>query len=149
MLFRSTSSNQERLVQSTVQHGFSNLITGYAGLVLSEGYQAGLLGTAFNLPIGALAFDAMHARAKIPGVDDSSGQSFRINYSKYVPTTSTNLTIAAYRYATSGFWSMRDTFAARDGTGNFRAMERQRSQVQLTLSQSLRSEEHTSELQSH
>ena len=132
-----TSSNQERLVQSTVQHGFSNLITGYAGLVLSEGYQAGLLGTAFNLPIGALAFDAMHARAKIPGVDDSSGQSFRINYSKYVPTTSTNLTIAAYRYATGGFWSMRDTFAARDGTGNFRAMERQRSQVQLTLSQSL------------
>ncbi|AZG12384.1 fimbria/pilus outer membrane usher protein [Cupriavidus pauculus] len=132
-----TTPSREKLVQGTVQHGFSNLTTGYAGAVLSEGYQAALIGAAFNLPIGAFALDATHARAKIPGANDASGQSFRISYSKYVPTTSTNLTVAAYRYATKGFWSMRDAFAARDGSYNGDGVARQRSQLQLTLNQNL------------
>lgn len=132
-----TRTRREKLVQGTVQHGFNNLVTGYAGLVLSEGYQAGLLGAAFNLPVGAFAIDATHARAMIPGVDDHSGQSLRISYSKFVPSTSTSMTIAAYRYATRGFYTMRDAFAARASRGNGRAVDRQRSQIQLTLNQSL------------
>jgi outer membrane usher protein len=132
-----SSSRREKLVQGTVQHGFSNLLTGYAGLVLSEGYQAGLLGAAFNLPIGAFALDVTHANASIPAAPDTSGQSVRISYSKFVPTTSTNMTIAAYRYATRGYWSMRDAFAARSSGGNSGAVDRQRSQVQVTLNQGL------------
>jgi len=132
-----TASRREKLVQGTVQHGFNNLLTGYAGLVLAEGYQAGLIGTAFNLPIGAFAVDFTQARATIPNVDNTSGQSLRVSYSKFVPTTNTNMTIAAYRYATRGFWSMRDAFTARSGSGNANAIDRQRSQVQLTLNQSL------------
>ncbi|WP_255640123.1 fimbria/pilus outer membrane usher protein [Cupriavidus sp. EM10] len=132
-----SSTRREKLMQGTVQHGFSNLLTGYAGLVLSEGYQAGLLGAAFNLPVGAFALDITHANASIPAMPDTSGQSMRISYSKFVPTTGTNMTIAAYRYATRGYWSMRDAFAARDGGRDPVAVDRQRSQVQVTLNQGL------------
>jgi len=131
------ASNREKVVQGTVQHGLSNLVTGYAGLVVSEGYQAALVGAAFNLPIGAFALDATHARASIPDVDNSSGQSVRLSYSKFLPSTTTNMTIAAYRYATRGYWSMRDAFAARSSSGSAAAVDRQRSQLQLTVNQSL------------
>ena len=131
------NSGREKLAQGTVQYGINNMMTGYAGLVVSENYQAGLLGAAFNTPIGAVAVDATHARTKLPNRDVDSGQSVRISYSKFVPTTSTNLTLAAYRYATKGYWSMRDAFAARDGSGNVQGVSKLRSQVQLTMSQSL------------
>jgi outer membrane usher protein len=132
-----TSSRREKLVQGTVQHGFNNFVTGYAGLVLSEGYQAGMIGAALNLPIGAFALDATHAHASIDQVDNTSGQSVRLSYSKFVPSTSTSMSLAAYRYATRGFWTMSDAFTARASGGNARAVDRQRSQIQLTLNQSL------------
>ncbi|MBV8270918.1 MAG: fimbrial biogenesis outer membrane usher protein, partial [Cupriavidus sp.] len=135
-----TISSKERLVQATVQHGFTNLLTGYAGVVLAEGYQAGLIGAGFNTPVGALAVDVTQAKANIPGVDNTSGQSLRVSYSKFVPATNTNVAVAAYRYSSSGFWQMRDTFLARDRVshgGEVTGVQRQRSQMQLTLNQTL------------
>jgi len=131
------SNRREKLVQATVQHGFNNLMTGYAGMVLSEGYQAGIAGAALNLPVGAVALDATYARTSIGNADAETGQSLRLSYSKYVPTTSTNMTIAAYRYATKGFWSMSDAFIARSDPERGAMVDRPRSQVQITLNQSL------------
>ncbi|RZT42958.1 fimbria/pilus outer membrane usher protein [Cupriavidus agavae] len=133
----SGSNSREKLVQATVQHGFSNFVTGYGGLVMSEGYQAGIAGAAFNLPIGALALDGTYARASISDTERTSGQSLRVSYSKYVPSTSTSVAVAAYRYATRGFWTMRDAFQARSDPGRGAFLDRARSQVQLTLNQNL------------
>jgi len=133
----SPSSRRERLAQGTAQYGFSNLLTGYAGVVASEGYQAALLGAAFNTPLGAVAMDATYAKASIPDVNDSSGESLRVSYSKFVPTTGTNLSVAAYRYASKGFWTMRDAFAVRGGRGEASAWDRPRGQLQITLNQNL------------
>lgn len=127
--------SQDKLVQGTLQHGFSNLITGYAGLVLAEGYQAGLIGGAFNLPIGALAFDVTQARAQIPNTSNTSGQSARLSYSKFVAATSTNMSVAAYRYASKGFWSMSDALTARANGGASETLDRPRSQFQLSVNQ--------------
>jgi len=59
-----------------------------------------------------------------------SGQSLRVSYSKFVPTTNTNVAVAAYRYSSSGFWQMRDAFLARDRVSHGRevaGVQRQRS----------------------
>lgn len=138
--YRDTSlktSSRDKLVQATVQHGFSNLVTGYAGLVLAEGYQAGLIGGAFNLPVGALALDVTQAQTQIPNISHTSGQSMRLSYSKFVPATSTNMSIAAYRYASSGFWSMRDAMTARANGGAAANVDRPRNQFQLSVNQRL------------
>ncbi|OXJ18450.1 fimbria/pilus outer membrane usher protein [Burkholderia sp. AU6039] len=126
--------------QATYQRGISNLLTGYVGAIAAENYVAGLVGAAFNTPVGALAVDVTHASAHIPGVSATSGQSVRVSYSKSIEETGTNIAVAAYRYSSRGYWTMRDTMYAREqaaaGMDPNNAF-RQRNQIQLTLNQTL------------
>ena len=109
-----TLQSRPRVVQATVQHGFSNRITGYAGVQGSEGYTAALVGAALNTRYGALALDITQAGASIPGYGSYNGQSYRVSYSKIIPETNTSLSVAAYRYSTSGFLSLQNAEYARD-----------------------------------
>jgi outer membrane usher protein len=109
-----TLQNRPDVIQAAVQHGFSNRITGYAGVQGSDGYASALIGGALNTSFGALALDVTHAHASIPGNGTYDGQSFRISYSKIIPETNTSLSVAADRYSTSGFLSLSDAEAARD-----------------------------------
>lgn len=102
------------VAQLTVQHGFTNLLTGYAGVAGSQGYGSLLLGSALNTRYGAFAMDVTTARTRIPGLDTYSGQSVRLSYSKIMAATGTSLTVAAYRYSTSGFLGLADAARARD-----------------------------------
>ena len=106
--------HEPNVVQATLQHGFTNLLTGYAGMVGSQGYGAVLLGSALNTRYGAFALDITGARTSIPGLDSMSGQSVRLSYSKIMAPTGTSLSVAAYRYSTSGYLSLRDAARARD-----------------------------------
>lgn len=99
--------------QATIQHGFSNRLTGYAGLVGSQGYGAVLAGAAIDTRYGALALDVTQADAHIPGYSTQSGQSLRLTYSKIIPSTQTNLSVAAYSYSTGGFLSVTQAAEAR------------------------------------
>ena len=100
--------------EATAQHGFNNFFTGYAGVQGSKGYAAALVGGAFNTRFGAVAVDLTQSHASIPGYGTHNGQSFRITYSKIIPDTNTSLTVAAYRYSTSGFMSLQNAAYARD-----------------------------------
>jgi outer membrane usher protein len=102
------------VLQATVQHGFNNLITGYAGIAGSEGYAAVLVGAAVDTRYGAMALDLTQANAHIPGYSTQTGQSVRLTYSKIIPSTQTTFSVAAYRYSTGGFLSLTQAALARD-----------------------------------
>lgn len=102
------------LVQGTLQHGFTNVLTGYGGLVALNGYGAVQVGSALNTRFGALAADLTSARTQIPGQSSQTGQSLRLSYSKILPDTDTSLTVATYRYSTSGYLGLRDALTLRD-----------------------------------
>jgi outer membrane usher protein len=126
------------IVRGTFQYGVNNLVTAYAGVIAAQGYAAGLIGAAFNTPLGALALDVTQANASIRGAASTSGQSVRLSYSKLVSSTDTNFTVAAYRYSSSGFWALRDAMFARnalDAGQSPNSIDRQRNQVQLTMNQ--------------
>lgn len=106
--------SKPEVAQVTLQHGFTNALTGYAGAAGSQGYGALLLGSALNTTYGAFAVDVSTARTRIPGVETFSGQSVRLSYSKIMAQTGTSLTVAAYRYSTSGYFSLGDAARARD-----------------------------------
>ncbi|MGL4429566.1 MAG: fimbria/pilus outer membrane usher protein [Silvania sp.] len=111
--------NRPGFIQGTLRYGINNLITGYTGMIISNDYQAGLLGSGWNLPFGAISVDVTHADTKLQ--DRSySGQSYRIAYSKFVDTTATNVTLAAYRYSTKGYYSFTSALYAQDGYQNLR-----------------------------
>ncbi|HEY0197999.1 MAG TPA: fimbria/pilus outer membrane usher protein [Rhodanobacter sp.] len=102
------------LLEATMQRGLSNMFTGYAGVVGTNGYDALQLGTALNTRYGALALDLTDARTEIPGQSTQNGQSMRLSYSKILPDTDTSLTLATYRYSTSGYLGLRDAMTMRD-----------------------------------
>lgn len=102
------------VVQATMQHGFNNLLTGYAGVVGSQGYAAALIGAAVDTRYGALAVDITQANAQIPGYATQSGHSFRVTYSKIIPSTQTTFSVAAYRYSTGGYLSLAQAAQARE-----------------------------------
>lgn len=106
--------DEPMIVQATLQHGITNLVTGYGGAVGSEGYAAALGGVALNTRLGALAFDVTAAHTKLPRQVSQSGLSLRSTYSKILPVTGTSFSLASYRYSTSGYYSLREALVARD-----------------------------------
>lgn len=100
--------------QAAVQHGFNNLLTGYTGVQAASGYAAVLIGGALNTRAGAFAIDLTQARTEIPGYGTYMGKSLRLTWSKMITETRTQFSVAAYRYSTSGYLSLRDAVAARE-----------------------------------
>ncbi|AIO46767.1 fimbria/pilus outer membrane usher protein [Burkholderia cenocepacia] len=126
--------------QATWQRGFTNLLTGYGGATIAEGYVSAMIGGVLNTSWGAFGMDVTHAVTSIPRERHYSGQSFRISYAKQIDTTGTNISVAAYRYSTQGFFSLNDAMSARDQSRVFMGSmgtHRQRNRASFTLSQRL------------
>lgn len=136
-------SDKDNFLEVTYQRGLNNYLTGYAGSILSEHYQAYQLGSAIATPIGAVALDVTHSDTDLPTGPKSSsqGQSYKLSYSKFWQPTNTNLTLAAYRYSTSGFYGFQDANTTQDYMRRGLSTSyigRQKSQFQLALNQNLK-----------
>ncbi len=128
------------ILQGQYQRGINNFITAYGGAQASEDYKAVTLGSAFATRLGAVAFDVTHSDTDFKNRNPETGQSYRISYSKLIGPTNTNVTLAAYRYSTQGFYRLADAFRARkqdeEGIGSL-YIGKQRSEFQVTLNQGL------------
>lgn len=127
------------LVQGTVQHGFTNLLTGYGGVLASEGYAAAGAGVALNTDYGAMGVDLTHATTQLREQPDRDGLSLRLTYSKLLEPTSTNITLAAYRYSTRGYVGLADAIGLRQAESRQAVAIRgiERGKFQVTVDQSL------------
>ncbi|KFG98612.1 fimbrial protein [Burkholderia paludis] len=136
---RDTQSDRNPLfMQGTWQQGITNLLTGYGGVTAAQGYLSVMLGSAFNTPFGALGMDVTQASTSVPGVKRFNGTSARVSYSKSITQTQTDVTIAAYRYSTSGYFGLNDAMLVRervDNRGSVDSVARQRSRASLTVNQ--------------
>lgn len=122
----SIGGKEYSFLQSTIAWGALSNITLYGGFQqLEDKYSNMLLGAGFNLgSIGALSLDASQSWADIkenPIADNtisSEGQSYRVRFSKDIPQTGTNFSVAGYRYSTHGYYSLQnfiDRADARSG----------------------------------
>lgn len=167
-LYRDAFHNDEQPIvgQLTYERGLSNLLTGYIGVLAAEDYFSPMVGAAMNTPFGAFGLDLTHASTRfkkyehVVKKEEHTGQSIRVSYSKSMPRTGSSLSIAAYRYSTSGFYNLQDAMSEMRGTqdGNFASdsdlwseqlniktdknnywnlPQRQRSRAQVTFNQSL------------
>lgn len=104
------------LYQATWQQGISNIVTGFAGVQgSSSDYYSLQGGLAFSTPVGAFSGSVSQARTHLQsGTVASSGQSYQLSYSKYLPETDSNLTLAAYRFSTSGYYDFTTAMRAID-----------------------------------
>ncbi|EGT5713511.1 fimbrial biogenesis outer membrane usher protein [Cronobacter dublinensis subsp. dublinensis] len=111
------------LYQATYQYGISNRLTSYGGVQVSQGYYALLFGMAFGTPLGSLALDVTQARTHLENgtyvrgqkqADSLSGQSYKLSFSKDISETRSNISLAAYRFATSQYMDFQTAMLARD-----------------------------------
>ncbi|EKT4067803.1 TPA: fimbrial biogenesis outer membrane usher protein [Stenotrophomonas maltophilia] len=119
--------------EATHAHGLNNRLTALGGLQLAEGYGAGLLGVAVNTPVGALGMDVTHSRARQADGRPLIGNSYRVNYQRYLAESGTNFGLAAYRYSTRGFLTLHDLATAR--SDEWHPVGRARQRYQLNFSQ--------------
>jgi outer membrane usher protein len=127
------------MVEATAQRGLSNFVTGYAGVLAVGRYRSGQAGVALNTRMGAIGTDLTVADAGLPGID-SKGTSFRVSYSRAMPSTGTNFTVAAYRYSSKGFWTPEGALQARSlaRAGDPRDIDRRRNTFQVNMTQALK-----------
>jgi outer membrane usher protein len=93
--------------------------------------------------VGSASMDVTAARTTFDdGRDDATGLSWRAQYSKDIPATDTTVTLASYRYSTSGFYTFQEAIDQRDsqiddGIYTYRRTNTRRSRLQINLSQRL------------
>jgi len=110
---------QPDFIQGEYHLGINNLFTIYTGSIVSNDYYSAVLGSGWNFGFGAISADVTHAVTQLD-TGKKSGQSYRLTYSKYINATSTNLSLATYRYSTSNYYSFTDAIYAHD---NYRAWQ--------------------------
>lgn len=138
--------HKPKVTQLTGYYGLSDIITGYGGLQASDQqYFAALGGVAFNTPLGAIAADITHSHAEFDdnGQDTESGESYRVTYSSLLSATQTTFSLAAYRFSTRGYLTLKDAASLnddlRDGAlDDLSSYQRLRDQLQLNINQPLR-----------
>ncbi|MDH0273595.1 MULTISPECIES: fimbrial biogenesis outer membrane usher protein [unclassified Stenotrophomonas] len=142
---RDPATGNTGFAEATLRRGFGNQFTGFAGVTVADGYRAAVLGGALNTRLGSFSGDITLSDAWLPQAADVAaerrrGQSYRLAYSKSLFSSSTNITMAAYRYSTADFLSLSDAARLREqreqGSDAFAPM-RQRSRLDLTVSQRL------------
>lgn len=101
--------SKSNLAQGSLQYGLTNNITLNGALQFTKNYRSALAGAAINTPIGAFSADVTYAIADLPYSEKKKGYSAHANYSVSMPSTETSLTLAAYRYSSKDFYSLRDT----------------------------------------
>ncbi|MDN8541614.1 fimbria/pilus outer membrane usher protein [Erwinia sp. BC051422] len=141
----SSLSEKPALYQATLQYGLTNMLTAYGGFQASQNYYALQSGLALGTEIGAFALDATQARTYLGGTAEDtttsmSGQSFQLSYSKTVSATSSKVSLAAYRFSTSGYMgfmtAMQTREAVADGLSTS-AIWRAKNRFIATVSQGL------------
>lgn len=129
------------LYQATYERGLTNAVTGYGGFQASQDYYSVQFGAAFGSSLGAFSADITQARAHLNNSGlSSSGQSYRLSYSKLISETNSNLALAAYRFSTSGYMDFLTAAQARDLHDLNRddtALWRAKNRLTLTASQGL------------
>jgi len=134
-------------VMGNLRHGLSNVLTGYTGLMVGEGYSALSGGLAFNLPMGALATDFTFANTRTQ-LGSFKGSSVRATWAKILPVLNTNVTVASYRYSSQGYYDPAAAFSLRAQLAHGPApglpilpggvpMERPKNRLLLNASQNL------------
>lgn len=143
-------SNQPALYQGTLQYGLTNSLTTYGGLQASQNYYALQGGMAFGTPFGSLALDATQARAilntahmtgdEYRSAERMSGQSYGVTYSKDISETQSSVSLAAYRFSTSGYVDYQNAMYIRDAWQRGEAYDtiwRPKNRFILTVNQGL------------
>ncbi|MGD9427235.1 fimbria/pilus outer membrane usher protein [Pantoea sp. NSTU24] len=123
------------------QRGLTNAFTGNGGLRFSEGYMSSVLGGVYASQLGAIGSDITWSRASLPEGDNLQGWMSRISWSKTFAAAGTTVSLASYRYSTTGYRDLSSILGMRYdalNTANWlQYASEQRERFDVTMSQNM------------
>jgi len=129
-----------KIYQATIQRGINNAFSVYSGILGSGNYFAALLGGAVGLPVGAFSADVTGAQTRY-GSNEKEGLSFRATYSKKITESNTSISVATYRFSSSGYYSYDDAIRinnyVKKNSDKAYTLSRPKDRVSITASQRL------------
>ncbi len=145
------SRNYEHAVEGPVfisgeaSWGINNHWSLYGGGILAGDYNAMAVGLGRDLnEFGTVSADVTQSVARLPGVNDKSGKSWRLSYSKRFDEMSTDITFAGYRFSERNYMTMEQYLDARY-RNNF--SEREKELYTITLTKGIESWNSSASLQ--
>ncbi|WP_256466772.1 fimbria/pilus outer membrane usher protein [Yersinia ruckeri] len=118
-------------------YGLSNQLSLLSGMQIADNYKSlnGGIGLGMGA-FGAFSLDMTLAETQFRHHGHKQGQSYRIQYAKSIAATGTALTLAGYRYSTSGYYSFNE---ANEWIGKkeTRHGTNKRHRLQLSLNQGM------------
>lgn len=134
-------SEKPLFYEVTLMRGLTNILTTYAGTQISNNYHAVQGGAAIGTGAGAISADVTQAWSNIGGdAGKLAGQSYRVSYSKLIQETDSNITIAAYRFSSSGYMDLQTAMQTRAEVRRGDSQDsvwRSKNQFSLSLNQGL------------
>ena len=127
-------------LEGTYQRGITNSLTAFTGAQLNSDYYAIQGGVGLGTPIGAFSAQVTHSAADLDKEGTESGQSYEMTYSKLISETSSNITLAAYRFSTKGYMDFETAMSTIDAISldnDYSNIYRPKSRYTLTASQGL------------
>lgn len=129
-----------KVYQATIQHGINNTVTGYSGVLGSDNYLSVLFGAAIGMPVGAFSADVTGARTTY-GNNKKEGFSLRGTFSKKIIESNTSISMAAYRFSSSGYYGYNDAISIynyfKKNSDNTYTLSRPKERLSITASQRL------------
>lgn len=94
---------------SSLQYGLNNSLTLGGGVRAANDYRSGTISSVFSSRIGAFGVNATYSNANLGGREGlKQGWMTNLTYSKTFQPTSTNVSLAGYRYSTEGYREFSD-----------------------------------------
>lgn len=127
--------------QATLIYGLPYDYTLYGGGLFANNYASQAIGVGHGFgDFGSLSADLTHAQTHLRDDNAHTGQSLRFQYGKDIETTDTTVTLAGYRYSTSGFYDFREANEIEVWEdSSWRRSHNKRSRMQVNVTQSLQS----------
>ncbi len=139
---KTRDSGSESLFSDFIwQHGLNNTITVNSGLRVADSYQAVMLGGVYGSWLGAFGMDMTWSHASLPDTGYTEGWMTHLSWSKTFQETNTTVSLAGYRYSTSGYRDLSDVLGVRHSANLENSWQStsylQQSRFDISLSQSL------------
>lgn len=103
------------LTQAEAFYGLTDYVTLYSGLFVAEKYHSFGLGSGINIgSYGAITADWLYAKSTVNHDNSLNGNAFRVNYSKNIELTNTNISVVGYRHFDANFLNFNDAMEYKD-----------------------------------
>ncbi len=124
------------LAQTEAFYGLTDYVTLYSGLLVAEKYQSFGLGSGINFgSYGAITADWLYAKSTVNHDESLNGNAFRVNYSKNIELTNTNVSVVGYRHFDANFLNFNDAMEYKDK--EYQANDGLKNEYTMSISQPL------------